>query len=158
MSLKWVRGISPYVFNDFGKLQIGPDAEPQAFQARAEKLVQKIAAGERVELAGQALDDHAINEAATKLLDPASRAGELLLVHRPRQAERGNLKALIDNLNKAATLSLEHRMPELVQPNAVFWFIPDPGPELVELPEFGALCLLSADDEEDQMLDIVFDE
>ena len=78
MSLKWVRGISPYVFNDFGKLQIGPDAEPQAFQARAETLVQKIAAGERVELAGQVLDDHAINEAARNLLDPASRAGELL--------------------------------------------------------------------------------
>jgi hypothetical protein len=158
MPLKWQQGINPYIFNYFGKLQVGPTSPPKNFQPQAKRFVQKLAAGEVIELGGRALDEHGINDASRKLLDPRVRAGELLLAH-PQAGQTGkNLKTVADQVRREAVLPTEREMPRLLHPTAIFWFVPGPGPEAAELPPFEDLGLVAAGDEDDAKLDIVFDE
>jgi hypothetical protein len=158
MPLIWQNGINPYIFNYFGKLQIGPNAPPANFQPQAKRFVQKLAAGETIELAGQRLDEHAVNEASRKLLDPRVRASELLLIH-PQLGQSGKpLKTIADQIRRETTLPSDQELPPLSSATAAFWFIPQPGPEAAELPPFEAFGLVAAGDEADLQLDIVFDE
>jgi len=158
MPLKWLRGVNPYVFNYFGKLRIGPNAPPTIFQAQAKRSTQNLAAGRTVELAGQVLDEHAINEASRKLLDPAMRAGELLLVHPQGRQSGDKLKSVADQIRKAAVPPDKGSMPPLIHATAIYWFLPEPGPEAADLPAFESIGLVNAGDDQDLMLDIVFDE
>jgi hypothetical protein len=157
MPLKWLRGVNPYVFNYLGKLRIGPNTPPAHFQPQARRFTQRLAAGERIELAGEALDEHAINEASRKLLDPGARAEELVLAHPQQSQAASSLKAVVDQIQREAVLN-ELSTPSLVDPAAIYWFLPNPSPDAVELPDFRALGLVMAGDKEDLDLDIVFDE
>ena len=156
--MKWERGKNPYLHNYFGKLFIGPNATPPQIVSQARKLVQKRKAGKVVELAGEELDDHAINESSAKLRDPRSLAEELLLVHpQPQREDKKKMKLLLDRLCKTAVVS-EGRYPvPLVHPMAIFWFIPSPGPETAKMPEWDAFGLVEAGNSQDLQLDIVFD-
>src|SRR5262249_56249123 len=99
MPLKWIRGCNPYVVNYFAKLRLGANADPLRMNASARNLKQKIARGEPVELGGQKLDEHAIEEASTRLRNAAARAEELLLVHAPGQSEQQAPNHPVSNLN-----------------------------------------------------------
>lgn len=156
MPLKWIRGSNPYVVNYFAKLRLGANADPRRMNASARNLKQKIAHGEPVELGGLKLDEHAIEEASTRLRDDAARAEELLLVHPPGKEQAPN--QLVAKLKQAANLPDRHEEHPLLHPAAVFWFLPPPGAEGVELPPLEALGLVAPGDAADLELDIVFDE
>jgi hypothetical protein len=157
MPLKWTRGVNPYVVNYFGKLQVGPNAEPRVFSARAKNFNQKIAAGETVILGGQSLDEHAINEASKKLLDAQTRAGELLLAHPQGADERSRLKSATRKIKEAATLPEPRSWPALMDAASLLWFLPAPEPSAAVLPPLDALGLDRAGSAADLELDIVFD-
>ncbi len=157
MPFKWDRGINLYVHNHFGRLRLGPNNGPRQIVAQAKNLAQKLAAGGPVELAGQKLDEHAINEASNRLREPGPLAQELLLVHPQTQKESSKLRALADRLRQLAVFPDEHFPLDLVHPLSLFWFIPAPGVEAAELPEWAAFQLVEAGDPQDLELDIVFD-
>jgi len=158
MPLKWIRGCNPYVVNYFAKLRLGANADPLRMNASARNLKQKIAQGEPVELGGQKLDEHAIEEASTRLRNGAARAEELLLVHAPGQSEQQAPNQLVAKLKQAASLPDQREEHPLLHPAAVFWFLPSPGTEGMTLPPPEALGLVAPGDAADLELDIVFDE
>lgn len=157
MPLEWQRGLNPYMFNYFGKLQLGPNALPTQIVAQAKNLAQLLSAGQTLELAGEVLDEHAINDASSKLREPRPRAEELLLVHPQAEGGKSRLKKIRAKLQKLAMIPEERPMPELRHPLAVLWFVPAPDPEAAELPPWGEFGFVVPGDEDDRQLDIVFD-
>jgi len=160
MPFKWEKGKSPYLCNCYGTLQMGPNALPQQLFQQAKNLTQKLAAGQAVKsAAGFTLDEHAVNEASKMLNDPRSAAEELLLVHPQPQSDGPNkLKALVEQVRKAASFPGERPQIPLRNPMGLFWFVPAPGPEAAELPAWDELGLVGPLDGEDLALDVVFDE
>lgn len=159
MPFRWVQEKNPYTANHFRNLQVGPETSPQQIVQQARNLTQKLANGQKV-LAGDGveLDEHAINEASTKLREPRSLAEELLLVHPQAQGEdRTRMRALVEALRKQASFEPERNAPALKSMAALFWFLPAPGPEAAKLPPFESFGLVDANDPEDLALDIVFD-
>lgn len=159
MPLKWERGKNPYIYNYFGKLQVGPNMRPTQIVAQARSLVQMIIAGEDIRCAANfPLDEHAINEASSKLRDPRALAEELLLVHpQPEREKTGKVKKLVDQIKQKATMPKCDTPIPLLHPLAVFWLIPTPGQEAVDLPDWDELGFVGPGDPEDLLLDIVFD-
>jgi hypothetical protein len=155
--MKWVRGTNPYVHNYFGRLRIGPNATPVQIGAQRKKLVQKIDSGQEVNLAGQKLDQHAVSEAANMLYEPASLGEELLLVHPQGIQKDREWKKLAEQVRRLAVFPVPERPPPLLHPLAVFWFVPAPGVEAVELPPWEAFGFVEPGDEADIALDVVFD-
>ena len=159
MPLKWIRGCNPYVVNYFAKLRLGADADLRRMNASARNLKQKVARGEPVELGGQKLNEHAIEEASARLRDdPAARAEELLLVHAPGRSEQQATNQLVAKLKEATSLPDRREEHPLLHPAAVFWFLPPLGTDGVQLPPLEALGLVAPGDAADLELDIVFDE
>jgi len=157
MPLKWERGRNPYVHSYFGRLRIGPNAAPGQINAQAKQLVQKLKAGEKIALGNLELDEHALNEADTKLRKPYTLAQELLLTHPQPMDESKKVKKLCEELRQVAVLP-EARAPlPLLHPLAIFFFTPTPSPEVVELPEWEAFGIVRPGDEQDLALDVVFD-
>jgi len=157
MPMKWVRGTNPYVHNYFGRLRIGPNATPVEIVAQRKKLVQKIDSGQEVVLAGQKLDQHAVSEAANMLYEPASLGEELLLVHPQGTQKDRAWKKLAEQVRRLAVFPIPECPPPLLHPLAVFWFVPAPGVEAVELPPWEAFGFVEQGDEADIALDVVFD-
>jgi hypothetical protein len=158
MPMKWVRDTNPYVHNYFGRLRIGPNATPVQIGAQSKKLLQKIVSGQKVILVGQELDEHAVSEAAKKLYEPASLGEELLLVH-PQKTQKDRVwKKLAEQVQRLAVFPVPECPPPLVHPLAVFWFVPAPGVEAVELPPWEAFGFVEPGDEADIALDVVFDQ
>jgi hypothetical protein len=158
MPLEWKRGQNPYVHHHFGKLRLGPGASPNQVVTQARNLTQRLAAGHEVVLAGLKLDEHAVKEASAALREPRTLAEELLLVHPPAPREAGKLPALLARLAELTTDPFGPATLQLVHPRAIFWFVPPPGPEALELPPLEALGLGAHGDEADGALDVVFDE
>jgi hypothetical protein len=155
--MKWVRGTNPYVHNYFGRLRIGPNATPVQIGAQRKKIAQKIDSGQDVILAGQKLDQHAVSEAANMLYEPASLGEELLLVHPQGTQKDRQWKKLAEQVRRLAVFPAPECPPPLVHPLAVFWFVPAPGVEVVELPPWEAFGFVEPGDEADIALDVVFD-
>lgn len=157
MPMKWLHGANPYVHNYFGRLRIGPNATPVQIGAQRKKLVQKIESGQEIVLAGQRLDQHTVSEAANMLYEPASLGEELLLVHPQRTQKDHEWKKLAAHVQCLAVFPIPECLPPLLHPLAVFWFIPAPSVEAVELPPWEAFGLVEPNDEADTALDIIFD-
>ena len=157
MPLKWQRGINPYRYNYFGKLRVGPHFRPPQLLEQARNLIQKLTGGEPSTLPGPTLDEHAIQEAVSKLREPRALAEELLLVHAVGPREKSRLKAVIVAIQTAAVLPPDRDPLELVRPAAILRLIGPPDPEAAAAPELAALGLVQPADEADRQLDIVFD-
>lgn len=157
MPLRWQRGSNPYIHHYFGRLRLGPNANPRQIVEQAKSLRQKLGAGKPLDLGGQALDEHAVGEAAERLREPGPLAEELLLVHAQPAKKGQDWKVLVERLRRAAAVSDDRGPLPLVAPTAILWFTPAPGPECAELPEFEAFGLVGPGDPEDLALDIVFD-
>ena len=156
MPLKWQRGTNPYVHHYFGKLRLGPHATAPQIAVKPRELVKLLSSGQKVELAGVCLDEHALKEAANELRKPQTLAQELLLVHPQSQRETGKLKGLLARLGQLDWTEGRFAL-ELVHPLAIFWFLPAPGGEAAELPPWEAFAIAAPGCDDDAALDIVFD-
>ena len=136
MPLEWKPGRNPYVYNYFGKLRVGPNVTPPQIVAQAKNLVVRVDAGRPLELAGEKLDQHSIQEASSKLREPRSLAEELLLVHPQIRQEKKKMKSIVDDIRKTAAVPEQESPFPLINPLALFWFVPAPGPEAAKLPEW----------------------
>jgi hypothetical protein len=103
------------------------------------------------------IDEYIIQEARTKLLDPPTRLEEMLMAHPPALKNQKRIKALFNKLEKISDLPTEQPELLLAHPLGALWFLPPPGPEDFELPEWEEFELGVAGDETDKLLDIVFD-
>ncbi len=157
--MKWERGKNPYLCNHFAALRVGPNTTPQQLVAVERNLKTELAAGGEVLcVCGHKLDEHEISSACRSLLEPRTLAEELLLVHpQPAKEDRKKVQVVAELLHKKATLPLQRNPIPLRHSAAVFWFMPAPGPEAVELPTWEDFGLVKAGDPEDLALDIVFD-
>lgn len=157
MPLKWERGRNPYLDTCYARLQIGPNVVPNQIVAQAKTLKQKLNAGGKLEVGGQALDEHAIGEAQRNLLGDETRAHELLLVHSEPASEAKRIAATCESLRQAATPPDERAPLPLAEPAAIFWFTPAPGPEAALPPPWSAFAFIEPGAPEDLAGDIVFD-
>jgi hypothetical protein len=157
MPIKWKYGSNLYADTCYARLRLGPNVAPGTIIAQAGELRKKLAAGVKLEIAGRALDEHDIAEAQKKLLDEPSRTHELLLVHPEPASEAKRIAATCEQLRKAAEPSDERTPLPLVVPEAIFWFVPEPGPEAAELPPWNAFGFAEPGGPEDREDDIVFD-
>jgi hypothetical protein len=158
MPLEYKKGENPFQLNYFNILKIGPHATKAQIRAWANELIKKLKGGVIEEPNGIPIDEYTINEAATKLQDPATRVEEMLLAHPPAFKDQNRIESLTKKLKELANLPVE--LPDLVlaHPLAVLWFLPPPGISAAELPKWEEFGLGQAGDEEDQALDIVFDQ
>jgi len=158
--MQWERSRkSPYACNHFAVLRVGPNTEPVQVIATESNIKTELNAGKPVYCAcGHPVDEHQIGKAKTQLLEPRPYAEELLLVHpQPPKDDRKQIKALVDNLCKQASLPLcRHAIP-LRHPTAVFWFTPAPDNQAIPLPSWDDLGLPRAGSPADLAWDIVFD-
>lgn len=161
MPLKWEPGRNPYKQTYFARLGIGPNTAtkeiPGRAKSRKQKLDRDLAKGEPVLLHGEPLDEHSVAEAQQKLIDPESRAHELLLVHPEPPRETSNLDKACRSLCEAAALPDERPPLPLADPLAIFWFTPPPDMAAVSLPPLEAFGFIEAGTPEDIALDIIFD-
>lgn len=158
MPFKWELGKNPYVFNYFGKLELGPTAKPGQIvtQARMRSQTANAQPG-KLQLGGVVLDEHVIMEASGKLREPAALAEELLLVHPQTRRERDRLTKVVEELRQITAVPEYMQQVRLHHPLALLWLLLPPGAEAAELPVWSDLGLSEAGDEADQALDIVFD-
>lgn len=160
MPMKWVRGRkSPYACNHFAVLRVGPNSSRQEINQTGDNTLRAIKGGAKVTCAcGHDVDVHQVGHATSHLLEPDALAEELLLIHpQPPRDNKAKLKALAENLHKAAALPLVRTPIPLRDPAAILWFTPAPGPEVIELPTWKDLGLSEAGGVDDLALDIVFD-
>lgn len=158
MPMKWEPGRNPYVLTYFAKLRLGSSATPRVVIAQAEDLTKRLVVGQKVVVAGVALDEHTINDASARLREPESLAEELLVTHaQPRQDSSRQIKQVTGRLATLASVPDEHSPLALADPEALFWFLPVPEADAVELPEWSALGLVSPGAPQDLALDVVFD-
>ena len=160
MPLNWERGRkSPYACNHFAVLRVGPNTRRLEIKQTSDDTLRELETGCKVFCAcGHEVDVHQVGHATSQLLEANSLAEELLLTHpQPPRDNKAKVKALGDNLHKAAALPLKRDPIPLRHPAAVLWFTPPPGSEAVELPAWEDLGLGKAGDLEDLALDIVFD-
>ncbi|HEV7406089.1 MAG TPA: hypothetical protein VGO11_24295 [Chthoniobacteraceae bacterium] len=161
MPLKWEPGRNPYQQTYFARLGFGPNVTtrqiPGLAKSRKQKLDHDRAKGETVELHGEPLDEHSLAEAQQKLIDPESRAHELLLVHPEPPREASNLDKACKALGEAAALPDERPPLPLTHPLAIFWFTPAPEMAAVSLPPLQAFGFIEAGAPDDLALDLVFD-
>jgi len=157
MPLKWERGVNPYLHTYFARLRIGPNVPPAQIAQQARQLKQLLGTRE-IELGGRKLDEHAVSEAATKLMkDPPALAQELLLAHALPREEGGKLKNACEEARQAATLPDERGPLPLGHTLGIFWFVPPPGPDAAALPAWEDFGFVDAGADDDLVLDIVFD-
>lgn len=160
MPLRWEKGKNPFVHNYFGILHVGANTPPAQIVAQARELKTKLDAGKEVtSVAGTALDEFAINDASQNLLEAASRAEEMLLAHRqpPRGVNKSEVQKLCKALTEATELPEDDSTLPLRDATSLFWFVPQPGVDLFDLPDWRELCLEDEHSEADQLLDVVFD-
>lgn len=158
MPFKWEPDRNPYLDNYFGRLRVGPNTPRPQIVAQAKKLKQKLRSGGEVKLNSEALDEHAISDAAERLQNSRALAEELLLVHpQPQRDNRKARRQVVEELRKAAVPPQPTFPPRLRDSLALFWFLPPPGPEIVPPPPFELLELVGPFDEEDKIMDVVFD-
>ena len=160
MPMKWERGKkSPYACNHFAVLRVGPNTRRPEITQTSDNTLREIQAGNKVCCAcGHEVDQHQVGHATSQLLEAHSFAQELLLIHpQPPRDNKARVKALAENLHKAATLPLPRGPIPLRHPAAVFWLMPVPSDDVIELPAWRDFGLVQAGDPEDLALDIVFD-
>lgn len=154
MPIKWKRGQNPYIHNYFGFLGVGPNTPPREIQALANKLLLRKEPRILKELS---IEQNMISEACSRLLEDEPRILELLLVHPDVSSKKKRISELKNMLKQKAILNEKVEFPELLHPACLFWFLPEPGPEVVELPDYNEFDLAHAGSVEDTLLDIVFD-
>jgi len=161
MPFEWKQGRNPYRWNYFGILGVGPNVQRTQIVAQEKKLLQKIAhlngKGEKLEVAGQAVDEHTVTSASARLQNADTLAQELLLAHPQPVRDDKRRKNLAEQLRTLAAPPLEAAPVPLHAPLALFWFVPAPGAEAAERPGFDELGLVAAGDPADLELDIIFD-
>ena len=160
MPMKWQRGKkSPYACNHFAVLHVGPNTDRKEISQTSGNTLRELQTAQKVYCAcGHEVDVHQVGDATSKLLDADSLAEELLLIHpQPPRDNQAKVKVLTENLKKAASLSNPRQPIPLRHPAALFWFMPCPADDAIELPEWRDFGLVSAGDADDMALDIVFD-
>lgn len=157
MPLQWNRDRNPYIHSCFGRLRLGPNAKKTVIVEQARNLAKQVAAGHGVILAGIDLDEHAVNDAASRLQDAATLGHELLLTHSQPARDKKRLNKVVDDIRTMATLPEDPSLPELQHALSLFWFVRAPGPDAAELPPLEAFGLVQAGDDQDSALDVVFD-
>lgn len=160
MPMKWERGRkSPYACNHFAVLRVGPNTRRPEIKQTSDNAFRELQTGSKVLCAcGHEVDQHQLGYATSQLLEANSLAEELLLIHpQPHRDKRAKVRILVDNLHKAAALPLPRGSIPLRHPAAIFWFIPLPGADTIELPAWSDFGLVQAGDPDDLALDIVFD-
>jgi hypothetical protein len=159
MPFKWEKKKSPYRSNCYGTLKLGPNAEPKEVRAQAKNITDVLKVGMAVESAARVnLDEYAVNEASRMLNDPRTWAEELLLMHpQPQREGPDKLKKLVEEVRKSASLPEGRPRIPLRSAMGLLWFVPAPGPEAAQLPDWNDLGMVGPLDPEDLALDVVFD-
>lgn len=157
MPLSWKRGRNPYSYNYFGILGVGPNTPANQIAALAREIERRAAAGKPPKVSGEEVSAHEISEASARLRDDHARAQELLLVHPEVQFDDSQIKKISERLRETADIPRSNNPPPLPHPLAIFWFVPQPGPDAAEKPALGEFPLIAAGSPEDLALDIVFD-
>lgn len=84
MPLEWRRPPHCYACNAYARLGLAANATAVQIAGRGKKLLQRLARGMAVQCrCGHELDEREVQEAVSALVEPASQAEELLLVHPP---------------------------------------------------------------------------
>lgn len=159
MPMKWERGRkSPYACNHFAVLRVGPNTRRAEITQTSADILRELQTGKVLCACGHEVDQHQVGRATSQLLEADSLAEELLLIHpQPPKDKRAKVRILVDNVHKAAALPLPRGPIPLRYPAAIFWFVPLPGADTIELPAWGDFGLVQAGDPDDLALDIVFD-
>jgi hypothetical protein len=157
MPLIWKRRENPYRINYFSILEVSPATRPLVLQAKRRNLVQMVQGGKPHVVGGRAIAEAEINEAESRLLDPGSRAWELLLAHPVPAFDPKQLRRICRDLAAAATPEAAPRRPRLARPGALAALLPAPSADVVVLPAWEELGVPAAGEPEDRRLDIQFD-
>jgi hypothetical protein len=136
---------------------LGPGASARQILHQSRQLQTKIKGGRPVTVGARSLTEHEISEAANKLREPAVRIEETLCVHRPLQSSQSRLQKLLSELEQLTHMSEQPSPVRFVNPLALLWFCPAPGPDHVPLPSWEAFGLVAPHDPDDLALDLVFD-
>lgn len=157
MPLKWVRGENPYEVNHYGILQVGAHANPRVITFRRKDLERKISGGGEHRVAGKRVTEADLAEAESRLLDPARRASEALLVHARPGADRGHLPELCAAVEKAATLEPSSRPLPLANLGALVPLVPPLRTAELPRPSWTDLPVPGPDHPQDVQADVQFD-
>jgi hypothetical protein len=148
MPLEWKRGKNPYKNNYFGIIGVGPNTPLRQIIARAEQQA-------RIQETEE--ERHRIMDASSQLQKEEVRVAELLLVHPQPVHDRRQFGRTVTLLEQAAQWPQVHDPIPLLHPLGIFWFLPAPGPQAANWPEWKEFHLVGPGDPEDLELDIVFD-
>lgn len=157
MPLKWVRGENPYRLNYFGILQVGADANPRVITFRRKDLERKIGGGGEHEVAGRRITEADLAEAESRLLDPARRVSEALLIHPRPATNTGRLPELCTAVEEAATLEPSRRPLRLTDLTDLTPLVPPLLSADVPRPPWADLPVPGPDSPQDVQADIQFD-
>ncbi|MER5389757.1 hypothetical protein [Saccharopolyspora sp. NPDC002686] len=157
MPLRWGRGENPYRENYFGILQVGSHASPLLITSRRRDLQRKIGAGGEHRVAGRTITEAELAEAESRLLDPARRAAEALLVHARPATHTGRLPELCAAVEEAATVEESSRPLQLTNLAALAPLVPPPHPADLPRPSWADLPVPAPDSPEDTRADVLFD-
>ncbi len=157
MPLTWVRGENPYRLNHFGVLEVGADANPRVITFRRKDLERKIGGGGEHRVDGRLITEADLAEAESRLLDPARRVSEALLVHPRPATNTGRLPELCAAVEEVATLEPSRRPLRLTDLTALAPLVPPLPAADVPRPAWEELAVPGPDDPRDARADIQFD-
>jgi hypothetical protein len=157
MPLKWRRGENPYLLSYFGRLQIGAHASPRQINAQVKNLTRQIKGGGEVRAGDRVISRADLTEAEARLLDQATWAAEVLLVHAGPGRATGHLPALCAAVTEAAALASMARPLPLADLTALAPLIPRPQAADLPRPSWGEFPVSAPDGPQDLAADIQFD-
>jgi len=157
MPLSWRRGENPYRLNYFGILQVGAQASPGLIRFRKADLTRKISGGGEHQVAGRAVSEADLAEAEARLLDPASWASEVLLVHPRPAADEGRLPGLCTAVDEATASGPRARPFPLADLVSLAPLIPRLHEADLPRPSWTDLPVPGPDSPQDRNADIQFD-
>lgn len=157
MPLRWARAENPYLRNYFGILQVGSHAGPLLITSRRRDLQRKIGAGGEHRVGGREITEAELAEAESRLLDPARRAAEALLVHARPATHTDKLPELCAAVEQAAAVQPSTRPLRLTNLAALAPLVPPPHPADLPRPSWADLPVPGPDSPEDTQADVLFD-
>lgn len=157
MPLRWKRGENPYRLNYFAILQVGAHASPSRITRRRKELTQKMDGGGEHRVDDQVIGKAELAEAGKRLLDPASWAAEVLLVHPPPETGEEKLPELRAAVNEATAPIPSARPLPLANLPALAPLIPRPQVADLPRPSWADLPVPGPDSPQDLSEDLQFD-
>lgn len=157
MPLRWVRGENPYLRNYFGILEVGAHVGPRMITFRRKDLERKIGGGGEHRVGDRPVNEADLAEAESRLLDPARRAAEALLVHPRPATTTGRLPDLCAAVEEAATIEPLSRPLRLTNLTALAPLVPPLHPVDLPRPSWTDLPVPGPDSPQDAQADVQFD-